>query len=395
MDGKGRVWRDCGIVGSGIFIAWFLLCSSCFAADWAISPRISVVEEYNDNILYKADNELDDWVTYVRPRVNARYASPRFSISLDSGMSTETYSDHTKFNTEDHDHNLALSYGVSKTLTLKTGGYYREDTTLETELLDEGYLVSNRYDRQKFGGNLGFEKALSKRVYLSGDWTRRYSEYDEGFDDRFSDTYKLSPSYVLSPKTRLFLNLRYTETEYDRPGDPTIENYRIDPSFRHDFAEDFYISGGAGYRHTEEERIGASDEDSEGFVFDLSFHRKWKRSSAAILLSKDQYSTVDRVSIDRTRVTLRGSYRLTKRLGTNLSLTYRRHTVDENDATDDDTNFYIISPGFSYTVTPTISLNGSVDYSEYEYDDDNDRDREQFRGRLMLSLHWPRLFSGK
>ena len=310
-------------------------------------------------------------------------------------MSTEIYSDHTKFNTDDHDHNLALSYDVSRTLTLKAGGYFREDTTLETELLEEGYLVSNRFDRQKFGGSLGFNTSLSKRTYLSGDWTRRYSEYEEGFDDRFSDSYRLSPNYALSPKTRLYLNLRYTETEYDRPGDPTIENYRIDPSFRHDFAEDFYISGGAGYRYTEQERVGASDEDSEGFVFDLSFHRQWKRTSATLLVSKDQYSTVDRRSIDRNRITLQGNYRLTKRLRSNLALTYRRHTVDDDDATDDDTNYYTISPGLSYTLTPTISLQGSIDYSEYDYDDDDDRDREQFRGRLMLSMHWPRLFSGK
>jgi len=384
MYGK-RCRRCSGIVLIVGFVTLFMLVVQCLGADWEVSPRISVVEEYNDNILFHADNEIDDWTTYARPRVEAKYGTPRFRVSLNSGLSTETYGDNGDLDTVNHDHQLALSYALSRTLTLKTGGYFQEDTTLETELLEEGLLVSNRYDRQKFGGNLGFN---------SGNWTRRYSEYDEGFNDRFSDTFKLAPSYVLGPKTKLFLNMTYTETEYDQTGNPTIVNYRIDPSFRHDFAEDFYISGGAGYRYTEEERIGTSDEDSEGFVFDLSFHRKWKRSSATLIVSKNQYSTVDRRSIDRDRVTLRGSYQLTERFGTSLSATFRRNRIDDDDSNNDDTDYYTITPALSYIITPKISLQGSVDYSEYDYKLGSTSDKEQFRSRLMISMVWPRLFSG-
>ena len=396
MDGIERVRRDCAGVLGIVFLVSVLVSAPCFAADWSISPHIKVIEEYNDNVLFRADDELDDWVTYIRPRINAEYATQRFRLSLDSGINSETYSDHTKFNTVDQDHNLALSHSLSRTLSLNAGGYYRKDTTLETELLEEGLLVSDRFDREKFGGNLGFNMSLSRKARLSGNYARHYSEYDEGFNDRFADVYRLSPHYILSPKTKLFLNLSYTQTEYDRPGDPTIDNYRIDPSFRHDFAEDFYISGGAGYRYTEEERIGASDEDYDGFVFDLEFHRKWKRTSATLLVSKNQYSTVDRRSVDRDRVTIEGIHQLTKRVGATLAATYRRNRVDDDDSfSDDDSDYYTVSPGVIYIFTPRISLRGSVDYSEYDYDEGSNRDREQFRARVQLVMGWPRLLSGK
>jgi len=138
---------------------------------------------------------------------------------------------------------------------VRAGGFFREDTTQETELLEEGLLV-RREDRQKFGGNAGFDYDFTRQLSLSADWTRRYSKYygeSTEFDDRTSDTIELAPQYMLSPQTKLFLALGFEDTEYDRPGDPKIKNYRVKPSFRHDFAEDFYIQAGAGYRYTEDD----------------------------------------------------------------------------------------------------------------------------------------------
>jgi len=378
-----------------VFSTVFLFFAPSWSADWEVSPRVSIVEEYNDNILFSRERqELDDWVTYVRPRVEGTYHTKRLRVSLDSGLEAEKYIDYDELDTIDHDHRVALSYGLSRNLSLRTGGYFREDTTLETELVEEGLLV-DREDRRKFGGNLGFNYGFSTRLFLSGGWTRRYTVYPDEpleFDDRRSNTLDLAPQYILSPRTSLFLKMVYTKTEYDTQGDPTIENYNIRPSFRHDFAEDFYISGGAGYRYTERSQKGEKDEDSDGFVFDLSFHRDWKKASMELLASRDQYSTVDRRSIERDRLTLKGTYRLTERFRTSVAGTFRRNRVDEG---GDDTDYYTVTPALSYNLTPTIILRGSVDYSEYDYEDDSDWDRERFRARLLLNFNWPRLWSGK
>ena len=399
------------LITPAAFVAVFLLFAPSWSADWEVSPYVTIIEEYDDNIFFSSEDELDDFVTYVRPRVEVRYGTDRLRLSWNSGVEAEKYLEYDKLDTIDHDHRITLSYALSRTLSLKTGGYFREDTTetelieedtkaaliakdpmLETELIEEGLLVYGE-DRRTFGGNLGFNYGFSTRLKLSADWTRRYTEYPDDpveLNDRASDTLILAPSYVLSPQTSLFLNLTCTNTEYDDEGDTFIANYNIRPSFRHDFAEDFFVSGGAGYRYTERETKNA-DEHTDGFVFNLLFHRDWERVSMELLASRTQYSTADRRSVERNMLTLRGTYRLSDRFRSSLVATFRRNRVDKGTGNSD---YYTVSPAFSYDLTPTVILRGSVDYSEYDYKDINNADRERFRTRLFLNFTWPRLWRG-
>jgi hypothetical protein len=392
QDMQNGMWKG-SFVGLAVFVMLFLFFSPSSASDWEVSPSVQFIEEYNDNILFSRDEfELDDFVTYVQPRLEAIYSTERFHLSLDSGVSAEMYIDNDDLNTIDHDHRIALSHALSRNLSLTAGGYFRQDTTLEQELIEEG-LLARREDRRKFGGNIGFDHALSSRFRLSGGWIRDYTEYPDAPDyvaDSSSDILQLVPRYALSPQTSLFLNLAYIDTDYDYELNRSIKNYSIMPSFRHDFAEDFYVSGGAGYRYTEEE-FGPLDEDTDGFVFSLLFHRDWKRSSMELLGSRDQYASLEGLSVERDRVTLRGTYRLSAKFRTALSATFRRNRYESIYA---DTDYFIISPNLSYDLTQNITLQGSVSYDKYAYDDDEDRDRERFRASLVLDLTWPRLWSG-
>jgi hypothetical protein len=386
------LWK-CFFVTLTVFATVFVFSAPSAGSDWAVSPRINISEEYNDNILFDREKqELDDWVTYVTPGVEGTYRTEKLSLSLDSSLGIEKYIDYDEYDTTDHNHRMALSCALSKTLGLKAGGYFREDTTLESELAEEGLLV-RREDRRKFGGNLGFTYVFSTRVSISGGWTRRYTEYPDDpwyYDDRLGDTLDLAPQYVLSPKTKLFLQMEYTKTEYDTQINDSITNYNIKPSFHHEFAEDYYVSGGAGYRYTEHETV-IWDEDTDGFVFDLSFHRNWKKASMTLLASRDQYSSVDLRSVERDRLTLRGTYRLGARLRTSVAATFRRNRVERGE----DYDYYTLSPSVSYVLTPTIILKGYADYSEYGYEDDSDWDRERFRAGVTLDCIWPRLWRGK
>ena len=383
----------CSFVTLTVFATVFLFFSPSWGSDWAVSPRIEIMEEYNDNILFSLEGqELDDWVTYVRPGVEGKYNTEKLRLSLDSSLEIEKYIDYDEYDTTDHNHKIALSSALSKNLGLKAGGYFREDTTQESELAEEGLLVG-REDRRKFGGNLGFTYVFSTRFSLSGGWTRRHTEYPDDpwyYYDRRGDTLDLAPQYVLSPKTKLFLQMAYTKTEYDTQLNDYITNYIVKPSFRHDFAENYYVSGGAGYRYTEHETV-IWDEDTDGFVFDLSFHRNWKKASMTLLAGRDQYSSIDRRSVERDRFTLRGTYRLGARLRTSVAATFRRNRVERGE----DYDYYTISPSVSYVLTPTIILEGYAVYSEYGYVDDSDWDRERFRAGLTLNFMWPRLLSGK
>jgi len=410
------------------FVAVFLLFAPSWSADWEVLPYVTIIEEYNDNIRFSSKGqELDDFVTYVRPRIEAKYSTDRLRMSLNSGLEREIYVDYDELNTTNHDHELDLSYGLSGTLGLRAGGDFREDTTLETELIEEGLLVDLE-DRRKFGGNLGFDYAFSTRLSLSGGWTRSYTEYPDGYEvsnyvGTRSDTFELAlQPYVLSRRSRLILRMKHTRTERDTEKEvhsyiekfnPLYgtyhgrkEEYKIWASFHHDLAEDYYISGEVGYHNYKsrmydytgpktESVTKARDEDDESFVFELSFHRNWMRASAELLVYRNRYIDPEGDIIYRNRVALKGTYRFSERFASSVTATFQRNREDDsNDDSDDDSDYYTVSPAFSYDLTPTIILRGSVDYTEYDYKDINRADRERFRARLFLNFTWPRLLSG-
>ncbi|MBW1746332.1 MAG: hypothetical protein JRJ25_08515 [Deltaproteobacteria bacterium] len=138
------------------FVAVFLLFAPSWSADWEVSPYVTIIEEYDDNILFSSKGQkLDDFVTYVRPRVKAKCSTDRLRMSLNSGLGVEKYVDYDELDTIDHDHRITLSYALSHTLSLKTGGYFREDTT-ETEIIEKDTVFAEIIEK-----TMAFRRASS------------------------------------------------------------------------------------------------------------------------------------------------------------------------------------------------------------------------------------------
>ncbi len=381
------------------FISVFLFSAPSWSADWEVSPCVTIIEEYDDNIDFSVDEKKRyDWVTYVKPRVEGIYRTERFSLFFDSGIKAEKYvncddKDKLELNTIDHDHKIALLYALSGSLSLRTGGYLKEDVTGD----DSGDDSGDWEDRRKFGGNLGFNYVFSMRFKLSGDWIRKYiknpDDPDYNYERVRTDTLKLAPQYVLSPRTSLFLNLEYNNTEHEKNFatdelDKSIVDYNISPSFRHDFTENFYVSGKAGYYHAEK-NIESDEESRNDFFFKLSFHKDWERVSMELLTSRKYYGVEDE---KRDKLVLKGSYRFSDRLRSGLIATFRRNHDGDNKYNNSD--YYIVSPSLSYNLTPSVTLKASADYSKEDYDKRSNEDRERFMARLFLNFTWPRFWSG-
>lgn len=385
---RNTIWK-CSFHALRAFCMVFLFFAPSLGSEWEVSPYVTVGEEYNDNILFSADEKkFDDMVTRVRPRVEGRYGTERLDFSLDLGLEWEKYLDNDELDTVDHDHYIALSYALSRTFSLSTGAYFRKDTN-QAQLLETGVLAP-REDRRMFGGDLGFVYDLSHRLSCSGEWSRGYCDYPDDPDRRHDyqvDSVALVPLYVLSPATTLFLNMAYTETVYDKKGiaRTVIVHYKTIPSLRHDFAEDLYVSGGVGYTHSEQK---TKNQDSGGFAFDLRIHGDWEKGSIELLANRDQYSTYYRRSSDRSTLTLRGTYRLSHRFSTSLRASYYINRFGG----DNDYEYFTVYPSFNYIFTPSVRLRGSVGYSKYEYEAGSDRDR--LIATLEIRFGWPRLLSG-
>jgi len=376
------------------------------AADWYITPRFELDENYDSNILLARDDKKDDFITYVRPKVEAVYRTERFLSALNSYAEYQKYINESDFDTLHHDHRLSLAYALLQRLKLRAGGSFRKDTTLDTELSEEGRRF-RREDRYRFGGTAGLDYVFSPVFLCALDAGRNYTRYPDdpvGTADFWSDFATLVPQYILSPKTSIFVSLGYYKSKYDNLEsdfsvlvDRSIETFNIMPYVTYRFTEDFNAKLGVGYRYTQSEGTLVSkipfipdenrDSDSSGFIGNLVFHKDWQQAMMELDLSRDQYSSLEGESLERDRVTLRGSYDWSERFRTHASLDVVRATGDSG---GDDSRYIYVTPSMDFRWTREVTLRGFFNYTYYDETDSTDR----YQAGLKLIVAWERLFSG-
>lgn len=96
---------------------WFLLgscCTTAVAAQLTVHPRVTLQEEYNDNIYLVAENPTADYITTVSPGVAVNYVSRPLTLDLDYGFYFRWYQD----NSQEDENSLRDTQRGRGTLTL-------------------------------------------------------------------------------------------------------------------------------------------------------------------------------------------------------------------------------------------------------------------------------------
>ncbi len=386
-----------------------------FGSDWNVRPYVTVEERYDSNVLFRATDKLDDYITSLRPRVEARYLTERFTSSLDLGADGQKFIKHSEFDTVWQDYKAALSYAITPVLRIQGSGYFRADTTLQTELQEQGLLTA-RKDRRRYGGEASLTYSATERFSVGAGWTRGYTEYTDQSSDLLgymADVVNTNAQYEYSPRLSFIVNLSLTRTSYDdqktslyETTGRVISNYTLVPSLQFKLSEASYFAAGAGYRITRSEytvnpyppyeqliRAGDVTQDSEGFIFQVQYHRNWERGGIDALVSRDQYSSLEGNSVERNRFSLSGNYRYTERWSSSASASYWMNDTDQNASNGEDQDYFVVGSSLRYLVAQDVYLAGSGEYSRYFEDQGQDPDR--FRVFLSLNMEWPRTFSGK
>ena len=73
--------RHCG-VGAATLVGVFLFAVSALAAQVSFTPRVSVTEEYNDNVDLDRKGKKDDFITTVSPGATLEVLGPLSGIRL-------------------------------------------------------------------------------------------------------------------------------------------------------------------------------------------------------------------------------------------------------------------------------------------------------------------------
>jgi hypothetical protein len=383
------------------------------AADWTVTPSLSITGEYNDNLLFSRNNTLHDFITRVSPRFEGRRDAETSRMSFDVALDGEKYALNPDLDTIDGRARVSWLRQWTPRLQTSLNGLLARDQTLNTELEEIG-VVSPREERNRVGGDAGAAYALTERWSLGGSLLARYDQYPDGRSPDLAVIQgTINPARQVTERDTAGLVLAASRADYENNTlDRTVS---AGISWERKLSETDRFSIQAGYRYTSLDQdvpflrlvrnpdgtarlgIGLRSEHftDDGFTFSARLEREWTpRLRTSLAAGRDHTNTSSATSVDRNYVRTTTLFRLTERTTLRAELGYDYTT--ELGAVEENEHYFRGAPSVSWQVTPhwTLTAGGSYEYSR---EDNKNRpadlqSRDRFRTWISLSTSWPRLW---
>lgn len=172
-------WRDHGL---WIILPLFLMACLHTATGHAtmkktLTPRISVQEQYDDNIDLQPDDENSDWITLVAPGISLALEGEDTSMNLDYQIGFSFYADDSSRDSTTHQAQAAWEQRVSEHLH-----FHLFDNFVRSEdpvIAADGEIEDIRRDREIYYRNVG-ETSLSYQF-------RQEDAVTAGYRNRYLD----------------------------------------------------------------------------------------------------------------------------------------------------------------------------------------------------------------
>ena len=402
------------------------------------TPRISIQNQYDDNIGLEAWDENSDWITTVSPGLSLDFRSPRTSMSLDYEAGFSFYRDNSSRDNTRHQGTGLWEQQLSRHLRLEARNTFvrSEDPILVSEgLIEEVFRERRVYHRNNGQVNLLCE--FSEKSQMSLGYRNRYLDNQssrsedsighegfldahtwfgsqfgigleslinrgrfkqpEGFDpdDASEDFYQYEVSVLLNYRwhsSRLLyieydlLYQDFDEPEWDaNPDDFRVHQAGLGLNLSLGPQTQFNVEGGYFVQDP------LNDHKRDGVKFDTDLNTRSERISLRIQGSfgyDQDYLSSENLGASRFSQAF-GSldYLLTKNLRFSTSGSYR--WVDffgednQDDRDDRKDEVWRMSAGFSFSFWRRLTLSLDASHSERE---STDRTVEFRDNRIMLRL---------
>jgi hypothetical protein len=402
----------CGLIAFSV-VSLLLHGGTSGAAEWHVTPSLSITEEYNDNVLFARKNTLHDFITRASPRFEGRRDAEASRLSFDVVLDGEKYALNPDLDTIDGMAKISWARNWTPRLQTSLNGLLARDQTLNTDLEQIG-VVSPREERNRVGGDVSASYALTERWSLGGSLLARYDQYP---DDRSPDLAviqgTINPTRQITERDTAGLVLAASRADYENNTlDRTVS---AGISWERRLSETDRFSIQAGYRTTSLDQdipflrlvrnpdgtvrlgIGLRREQftDDGFTFSALIEREWTpRLRTSLAAGRDHTNTSSATSVDRNYIRTSTLFRLTERTTLKADLGYDYTT--ELGAVEEKEHYFRGAPSVSWQDTPhwTLTAGGSYEYSR----EDNKnlpadlQSRDRFRTWISLSTSWPRLW---
>ena len=226
-----------------------------------LTPRISVQEQYDDNIYLEPENEDSDWITLVSPGISLTLEGQDTTMNLDYEAGFSFYEDDTDMNSTRHQARAEWNQRLTRYLRLQASDAFVRSEEPIVEI--EGRIEDIRRERSIYYRNSG-EASLSYEFGAEDQFTAGYrNRYldDRSIREEDSQGHEgfLSLDKWFGQQYGIGVTSSYNRGQFERLGDfeqyqaGLTVNYRWQPSKRvygrYDFLyHDFELSEADDYR---------------------------------------------------------------------------------------------------------------------------------------------------
>lgn len=246
------------------------------AGTFFIFPSLTVSEVYDDNVFATDDDEEDDFITLVQPRVRVVSNFPRHRLGLTAGGDIAFHVDETDedyedfFVTTDGRLDITRRNFVDAELSVERGHRDRDDP--------EDNPAQELSEFYRYGSELSFTQLFNRLNFrLTGRAER--TAYREDFDaDRDENSYDVlfRTGFFVSPRINTFVEGRYNIEKRDRRRDfagidRDSEGWGVSVGTAVDLTNLLVGEFQVGYRRQSFDQDGFDDEEGVGYGIDLTW----------------------------------------------------------------------------------------------------------------------------
>jgi hypothetical protein len=365
--------------------------SAAEAAEVTWNPSVDLRLKYDDNINFSSRYAEHDWIYEIRPELKWRRRTDQNDFSLSAQLLGQKFDTHSDLDTLDQYYRLEASSQVRPTLGLSFDGSYRKDTTLDSELSEEGILLF-REDRKVYRMNPSMRWQATERSawemsipFLQENYGGQYDDYDY----KSTGTYFEYSRMLADNRTYIFVQPAFSYDDF-KTGD--TRTYEMMCGVDRAFSERLTLRAGGGV-YLSRIREDTKTSNETGFAASVEAQGKLERGNWRARYIRDVYPSGIGRTVLRNRLTLKGMYRLSERMCFTGEASYT-DVSSQGDGGDGDYGRYEYSadywtvdicPGLAYRLTEHANIGI---YYQHRFLDDQEVDLNTTRNLVWISLNF-------
>lgn len=369
------------------------------AADWGLTPALSMEMFYDDNLYLTTQNKIDTRGSVVNASFGLSRNLETTSLEINQKLVARHYDYDNNLDRNDGYTNLAYTSSTER-LGFSLKGIYSRESTLTSELADTGRVdVVRKVSQTTLSPALNYELSQRSSLRLAIDFLdKNYDAPSTEFADYSVRQASAQYTYILDEPLKL--QSVVTRSKVDVPDgaygysyislETQTDNYQL--GLIYDYTENINLSLLYGKRESHEEiKISGSlvsASDSNGATYDIALTKKLMQGSVKLQATRDYSPAGNGVVYETDSANLAMLYRINERHSFNLDATYFDQKPGTAAYGTYHRNYFSIQPGYRWRMSENWSLSTYYRYVHQKYDNNTDAAESKLIS-VSVAYSWP------